>query len=238
MAIELPRIDGWTDLGDAEEVLPRARLVKKGSAALGLVFADAGDTPIGATLNDGDAVGDPVEYSIAGCPNFVWLHAAGIIAAGGEFIAANDGKIAAVPSEGGGTALVIGRLHPRQGATAANDLAIGRLYERPHQIIVPGGTAGNVATFDAAGQPVTDGSYAAGDAATLHSLAVEEPAAADDGKVLSYKHDTTEFVLVANDGGTLAGLAVEVPAADDDGKALVYDHGTTSWKLMPKADPA
>lgn len=198
MANELPRIDGWVDVGDAEEVLPRGRLVKKGSAALGLVFADAGDTPIGATLNAAAAVGDSVEYSITGCPNFVQLTAAGVIAAGAEFIAANDGKIAAVPSEGGGTAEVIGRLHPRQAETAANDLAIGRLYERPHLVVVAGGTEGNVVAFDAAGQPADDGGVAAGDATTLHGLAVTAPVAGDDGKVLSYDHGTTSFKWVAN----------------------------------------
>ena len=75
---------------------------------------------------------------------------------------------------------------------------IGRLYATPSIRVVAGGTEGNVVVFDAAGQPVDDGGYAAGDAVTLHALAIAEPEAADDGKVLSYNHDTTSFVWIAN----------------------------------------
>ncbi len=163
-----PRIDGRTDIAIAEEALAAARLIKKGTAQDGLVYADAGDTPIGVTLSAA-AEGEEVEYSELGAGNWVQLTAADVIGAGAEYKVANDGKIAAKVSAAEDS---IGVLHPRQVATAANDLVIGRLYDRP--IRYP----------------------AAVDAETLHALDVEAPEAGDDQAVLSYEHATPEYKWV------------------------------------------
>jgi len=165
-----PRVGSGVDIGIAEEVLAKGRLIKKGTAQQGLVYANAGDTPLGVTLNAAAAIGDEVQYAEAGAHNWVYLTASDVIAAGAEWKVANDGKIAAKVSAAEDSA---GVLHPRQVATAANDLVIGRLFDRP--IRFP----------------------AAADAVTLHALDVEEPAAGDDEWVLSYEHGTTEYVWVA-----------------------------------------
>lgn len=165
-----PRVGGNVDIGIAEEVLAAYRLIKKGTAQDGLVYADAGDTPIGVTLSAAAAIGDEVEYAEVGSDNWVALTASNVIAAGAEFKVANDGKIAAKVSTAEDSA---GILHPRQAASANDgDLVIARLYDRP--IRYP----------------------ADGDSETLHALDVAAPVAGDDEKVLSYEHSTTEYVWV------------------------------------------
>jgi len=165
-----PRIDGGVDIAIAEEVLAAYRLIKKGTAQDGLVYCDAGETPIGVTLTAAAAIDDEVEYSQPGAENWVLLTACNVIAAGAEFKAAADGKIAAKTSTAEDS---LGVLHPRQVASGADgDLVVGRLYDRP--IRYP----------------------AAVDAETLHALDVAAPVAGDDEKVLSYEHATTEYAWV------------------------------------------
>jgi hypothetical protein len=125
--------------GKAEAAIPRARLVKKGSTDGGLALNGATDTPLGAALNVSEkAIGEPVEYSPVGSGDAVELTASAALDPGAEFIGAANGKIAPVPTEGGGTKDALGKLDAESvAATADGDMVIGRLYDTPITRTIP-----------------------------------------------------------------------------------------------------
>lgn len=126
------RLGGAVERGVAEEAVPRARLVKKGTAADGLLLSDATDRPLGASLNQTEAaIDDEVEFGVAGNGDWTELTASAAVAANAEFIGAADGKIAPLPTSGGGTKDALGILHREGHASADGDICIGRLYDVP-----------------------------------------------------------------------------------------------------------
>lgn len=132
MATAQIRRFGLTDVGRAEAAIPRSRLLKKGTAADGLTLAGATDRPLGVSINvEQIGVGEAVEFAEAAGTGWTEFTAGGAIAAGSEFIAGADGKVAALPTSGSGTKEALGILHHNSSAGADGTLVIGRLYDVP-----------------------------------------------------------------------------------------------------------
>lgn len=120
----------------AGEAIGAARVVTVGTVAEVVVLCGASDTALGISLGAA-ASGEGVEYTPAGRGDAVRVTTAGAIAAGAEFVAAADGAIGPVPTEGGGTADKIGRLDPDSAAaTAAGQVVVARLYDTPVTVTV------------------------------------------------------------------------------------------------------